>query len=92
LISAKEDTKAAAELVKACGVWSTTLREAVLVFQGGYWDTDHHLWEAIQKVGLIRLVVTPNLVALRSGPLITLFPVILPPPSISSIPYRLSDT
>ena len=46
----------AEKLVHDVGFFMTQIKEAILVFDQGFWQPDHALWEAVQKVspGLLR--------------------------------------
>jgi len=49
LWSARE---AADLLILEVGVWSSKIGETILVFDNGWWEKDHQLWESVQKVRL----------------------------------------
>jgi hypothetical protein len=51
-IISEGDGKAAQDLIHLCSAYTSTIRDAVLVFQQGYWSADYNLWQAVQKVGL----------------------------------------
>lgn len=37
------------QLVMAAGLWAAELHDEILVFDQGYWNKSHALWEEIQK-------------------------------------------
>jgi transitional endoplasmic reticulum ATPase len=45
-----DDESAAHQLIHDCAAFTTTVRNAVWVFEQGFWHPDFALWQAVQKV------------------------------------------
>jgi len=46
------DTTTAKKLIHDTSAYCAKIRDAVLVFDQGYWQPDYSLWQAVQKVRL----------------------------------------
>lgn len=55
------DQEAARDFFAAVCRWSNALREEVLVYQEGYWEKDHELYQSIQSSRLEGLIMAPGL-------------------------------
>lgn len=55
----KEHSPIADELIKAVGTWSSQPHEEIYVFDGGCWQKNHKLWEAVQSSSWDDVILDP---------------------------------
>lgn len=58
-MSGNEHSPIADELIKAAGTWSSQPHEEIYVFDGGSWQKNHKLWEAVQGSSWDDVILDP---------------------------------
>ncbi|KAK4496434.1 hypothetical protein PRZ48_012414 [Zasmidium cellare] len=58
-LSGQEHSPVADELIKAAGTWSSQPHEEIYVFDGGSWQKNHKLWEAVQGSSWDDVILDP---------------------------------
>lgn len=58
-MNGNEHSPVADELIKAAGTWSSQPHEEIYVFDGGSWQKNHKLWEAVQGSSWDDVILDP---------------------------------
>jgi len=52
-------------LIHACAFYTTTVKEAIMVFEQSFWKANHDLWLSVQKVAFVLVILERGFVLTR---------------------------